>query len=793
MKILLAVLTGILLFFPDCLAGEGGRKNSGRTMISYRDSGQPEGFFLDSSIAAVAQTSDLGGKPVEALRVTGTTDSYQRGINIPLLFLKAGEDYIAEFQCKVLSAESGAGALIVIRPVDAFGSFSDIMSLTLSETGAVNNVKVPVHVPSGATTRSYTLQIYSKKAASFLVGPITVSQGIMEKLLPVTNNTKPSAEPKVPSGCAEFQIDLPAPQTTLELSVADFGASPDNPDNAKALNDAIASCKERKASKLVVPTGIYRLTGTPAQSLAFKELSDFEFDGRGSTFVFSKDSSLMMSIKSCERVLFKDFNIDWDWERDPLASMITVEDVNTSENFVDFKFVDYEKFPGADIGLARLQQLDPETKSPGCEGALNLSLRDGDALKTEWISGNILRFFMTKNNRMVFSTLKPGSFFRMVHYGHRTAGLFMANNAHLTLSGVSIYSCPGNAYYVTGGQHHWQLLNTKVARPAGTQRPITSTADHCHIAQSRGYFKMENCEMSFGGDDGLNFHACSALGSKTGDKTLTTSNLPPWQSSTFNVGDGIEFRNADYSPTNFTSKIVSIKTVSKKDGIYELNFEDTLPQQQTPFFVLFSTPYDAGNVIVRNSSFHDNYMHGARISGHDITLENNVFQHNEMSAIRIESGYTMKLWCEGYGATNVVVKGNTFDRVNRIGQYTMKPAIFVHVYLGEDTNSKKAAYAAYPILHDILLEGNRFINCPGVITHISSARNIIVRNNTITNKIARMDDFYYRGAAAVTNASDIFVTDNKWVKSPLTPNPGVLYDPQTVKSIFSWGNKVTED
>jgi len=192
-------------------------------------------------------------------------------------------------------------------------------------------------------------------------------------------------------------------------------------------------------------------------------------------------------------------------------------------------------------------------------------------------------------------------------------------------------------------------------------------------------------------------------------------------------------------------------------------------------------------VLIRNCNFHNNRARGVLLLCHDATVENNRFFHNRSGGLKIESGYTANLWAEGYGASNIVVRNNLFDSVNPQGDYENKPAVFLNVYLNGDDFTAKTAF---PILHDILIEKNKFINCPGAIVQIFSARNVIVRDNFISNTIPRKSEIPLRGAVGAGYASDIFVTGNRWQPTAIMPAAAVIYDSRTVRDVYAWGNRV---
>ena len=226
--------------------------------------------------------------------------------------------------------------------------------------------------------------------------------------------------------------------------------------------------------------------------------------------------------------------------------------------------------------------------------------------------------------------------------------------------------------------------------------------------------------------------------------------------------------------------------------MYEITFKAPVPDPVDGGFILFNWAYDTRNIIVRNCFFHDNRARGILLLGRDITLENNHFRHNEMGAIKIETGYTFNAWSEGYGADNIVVRNNRFDSVNprNVGNDGKARDIYMGVYMKTDPSTQRTDY---PILSNILFENNTFKDSYGLVAFISSARNVTFRNNTFKNPTPRREPLPYRAAFYITNATEVRIVNNHYIASPNVPNPGVCADPYSVKGLVASGNIVVSE
>ena len=593
---------------------------------------------------------------------------------------------------------------------------------------------------------------------------------------------------KIPTGAKEFSVDLPTPKNGLVVSAADFGLN-ENVDNAAAIiNKALEHCRKTGASKLVIPRGTYKsFDGT---QIIVQDFEDFTIDGQGSTIIINKNlrksGPSTLSIARCKRTLLENLNFDWDWNSNPLASVVEV--VGGNDKYFDIKFLEYEDFPQKDVRIGIFSAYDPKTKSVGIENgktlAFNMFVGRGKPVETQWIASNILRI-KTKN------PFEAGELYRLQHSYYEYGCVSMLSNTHLTLRNFNIYSCSGHAFTVSGTQKYWHFDNVNIVRPPNSERrAITTTADHLHIAQSQGYMKMENCEFSLGADDCINMHDCSIIMDRESDETLLSVNAR--NSYLYNEGEEIELRQDDFSPAGFTGKVIEKTLVDKERKIYRVRLDKPIPEMKGVYFVLFSKKYDTRNMIVRNCYFHDNRARGVLILARDVTVENCRFFHNEMGAIKIETGFTGNSWCEGYGVENVVVRNCTFDTCNPSGSMTngYERDIYMGVYLFTDPSYRKTDY---PILRDIMFENNTFKDTVGVVAVVTSVRNLIFRNNTFSNPTPRKNPLKYRGCFYVGWSRDVSIVNNKFVLSENISDLGVYIEKGTVKRLKIQGNSFVEN
>lgn len=493
------------------------------------------------------------------------------------------------------------------------------------------------------------------------------------------------------------------------VEAAAFGVSVDSADNVPALNKALDWCRRNKAAGLKVAPGTYRFTSdTPVW---MERLRDFTFDGGGAKFVFFRKKGESFRVMDCERTTIRNLSVDWDWEKDPLGSLVKVREAN--DKYFDLEFIDYRRFPRRDVRIAYLSAWDVKAWAVGT--ALSYLGRGVDMSwvgprkdkRKEWLSGNVLRIHQNGA-----ANLPTGSVWRAQHYYYDRHCFQLASNSGLTVEDVRILSCPGAAFTIAGKQRDTLLRRVTIRPPADDpKRVISCTADHVHVVKSRGNLRLEDCDFALGADDCLNVHDVTAWAPEVrGADALEVRN----GAGSFDVGDEIEIRNADYSPcTNVLRRVVRKEPVAGKPQAAAVFFDGPVPPKTHKYgFVLFNRSYCSDGVVLKNCTFGGNRARGVIIQCNDVLIENCRFWHTENEALKIMTGWTEDLWCEGVGVTNCVVRNCTFDNCQAGARGKKRDeVIFLSTYLRQPSYAPGWESSTYPIFDRIRFENNTFIGC----------------------------------------------------------------------------------
>lgn len=758
-----------------------------------------------NSVKVVGKRSAVSADGVLHVDSKGAKDFLRAAQTAAGLF-EPGKSYLIKFKCRIDSAEDGAFFLFTARS-DSLGPLRDLGTTTVARARDFQDVEMQISIPEGVN--DYSLKFSTKGSLSGVLKDLKITQGTGLDFYPFAESQREYCGEigKTATGCPDFNVELPAGNPNAPVvNAADFGATENNLKFCDAMNAAVAHCRKIGARKLVLPKGVYHLYNSGP--ITFEGLKDFEFDGGGSTFIFLRDKGLAkmkgldaskisnnfqdgacVKISECERVKVGNFNIDWDWAADPLGSIVRVENVCASPGgeYIDYKFVDYDNFPRRDLRVANLSSYDPVSNLIGVEGGATLGYefyKGKNIPKMEWLSGNVLRVWHSRYSRRA----KVGDFYRMQHYYYDGAGVLTHQNRHLTLSKVNVYSCRGHAFLVSGTQQYWQYLDCSIKPPEGAKaRAITCTADHLHVVNSRGYMKLIGCDFMLGADDCINVHDCTGYAVRKSDFSLETRNVRGIKM--FKVGDPIELRDDDFSPSGFTGKIKSVKPIDASKGVHEIVFADKIPQLKGEGFIMFNHYYSSGNILLRNCKFHSNRARGIIIQCPNVTVENCVIKNNEMAGMRIVTGYTPNLWSEGFGVDNLLVRGCVFESTNRTDVKADGFARDIHIGIYR-TTGERTGQTMYPIMSNITFENNTFKNAYGLVAFITSSGNVVFRENTIINDIPRKKPLPYRGSFLVKASTDTAIVNNIIVESKYAPNPGVYAEADTVKGLKIGGNKI---
>lgn len=583
-----------------------------------------------------------------------------------------------------------------------------------------------------------------------------------------------------PTGAGEFEIEGPRPHGGPILKAADFGFSVANDHNAGAIQRALAEAKRIGASRLELAPGTYNCFDEPG--FCAEGFKDFTFDGKGALLVFRRDRKLNgpnVSLVKNMRCLFGNFKMDWDWARDPLAS------VGTCTN----KFVDEKDDRGSYFDM-RLDR--PSPHYPALPPVLTATTVDAErrhligtppnrliflgtpnGAKIAWLAPDAMRVWpgvvracdsaassafaaFRSPNRETVRQIPLGISYRLLHHYYGGGAVSMHDNAHLTLKDVDVYGCRGGGLGVGGRQHHWQVENVRIAPPADriAERLTACTADGHHIGRSLGWAKYIGFTISFCNDDAHNFHDCTIYGVAEAPNRLKVTSPMGMRYFGASVGDVIELRESNFEAVGWRGKVIAI------DG-EAMSMDRPVPQpKKGDRFLFYDRSVATDHVLMKECVCRDAHYRNL-FQTSDLTLEDCAFERQGGCAIEFCGAWTEKLWCEGMGVTNCVVRNCRFRDGCQMARGRGGTSAEIRTELYPPPGFKVAPFV--PGFFDgILFEGCRFENLAGVLADIRHARNVTFRGNVVSDDGKLPKRHPDTGSLVFRNCEGVTVEGNRW-------------------------------
>ena len=634
-----------------------------------------------------------------------------------------------------------------------------------------------------------------------------------------------------PTGCPDFEVALPRPRPDggsgaappSVVRAADFGLSESSTDNIAAINAALAEARRIGAARVELAPGTYhcfddgvsdegevlRRAGNGAEvprpgacaGVVIEGFTDFTFDGCGATLVFRRDHEPLptrdtllenganVTVRGCLRTAVQNFNMDWDWENDPLAVWCRCvgKHIDEADNasFIDLELEEpHPKYPQH----VPVQLLTPFTddksgwrqdlaNGPRCYLGTSLGCIGA---KSEWLSPARLRVWLCvrpdygyvpleleatyapAQNRELTERARIGCLYSLSHCYYGLNGFVVDSNEHLTLRDIDIWSCRGFGVETRGSQRFWQLVNFNIRPKPGTLRPVTSTADAHHVIQSRGFCKMVDCEVAWNQDDYFNYHDRTQIAQTRGPRTVEVVNSQGVSYAPFKVGSRIRLKQEDFSDTGWKGVITAI------DG-ERVTFDRDLPEQTGILFVLIDDEFATENFLFKGCRFHDSPWARGIVQGNNVTFEGCVFGPSSGLPLLFMSCYTYNVWCEGIGCRNIVVRNCRFENclsgnswhvetdAPQIKASIRLPPEFVRMEAFPILNHAFAAQVAANVaagrqvvpspdaVCDILVENNVFVNPRGHVLLGENASRVTFRDNQILSDGSEWNPFPFAG------------------------------------------------
>ena len=544
-------------------------------------------------------------------------------------------------------------------------------------------------------------------------------------------------------------VRAPKDENLKVVDASTFGMSTASKDNSDAFMLALAYASQFPNTKLVIPKWVYRFS--PSNAMVLKEAKNVVIDGQGSEFIFS--SAHLFYSRECDTVEWRNLIIDWDWDFYRLANLMKV--INKANDYIDFELPEVDTVDVSTLEFGAMNSFDPETLSAGV--ANGKEFWDMTPSKVESLGGNKIRVYGLSNR----SAMNVGEIYLARNTQYKSHCFETSNSQNVTYRNVTIYSAPGMGFVFSNGSGHMMLKDCTIGLRPGEEgkRRLSTRTDCVHALNTSGHIWIEGCDFSFAGDDGTNIHDNVAQV----DKRISDTTLDLTPTTQFEEGDTLAFLKSDYEPLNVTA------TITQKTG-NQVTLDKKLPAGVQEDCIVVNTRYNSSKYYIANNDYHHGRARGILAQASDGLIENNRFFRNQGASIRIVTDISTGLWSEGTGVDNLTVRNNTFERCN-VNNWS--PLIEIHA----NVNGERPAY---PVMKNITIENNTFIDFPSALLDITSADKVTVRNNVIKNPTKLANDAGNRGEISSYAASNVTISGNTYYASPYMQEAVLLFEDSAV-------------
>jgi hypothetical protein len=464
---------------------------------------------------------------------------------------------------------------------------------------------------------------------------------------------------------------------------------PVDPFTISNLNNIIKTAIINGDSQVTVPPGTYRGNTSEGVFIYLKDVNDFKIIADGVTMVCEKKTRALQ-LENCKNVTLQGLTIDYD----PLT--FTQGDiVATGAGFVDVKI-----HAGYDVrNYSRIDIIDPVTRyrkrgSTFLWGATAKIISDSIVR----VSQSTLPGIAVAGDMATMSTGNEGGAPHALELTKCRGGMVLKN--------VSVYSGPGFGILEFGGEGGTHLDACKIIpgpTPAGAvqARLLSVSWDALQHKLTRVGPLVENCQVRDAGDDSwsVTWDGEFTIGSVDGNMiTIAKEGLE--------IGDSLR--------SSLTSDVVYI--VAKTAGVIQLNKACPWPVGTR----LYSPDRRCENFILRNNHFHSTGR--VLVKAGNGLIENNVFEqtHSGVSVnTEIAPGAT--------GISNLIIRSNKITGTGHfMPDWNSNQAGAISIADGGNRTLSPAG-----AFDNILVEKNTIEDVSGVNVVVSSARNVMIRENII--------------------------------------------------------------
>ncbi|HEV7298147.1 MAG TPA: right-handed parallel beta-helix repeat-containing protein [Tepidisphaeraceae bacterium] len=280
--------------------------------------------------------------------------------------------------------------------------------------------------------------------------------------------------------------------------------------------------------------------------------------------------------------------------------------------------------------------------------------------------------------------------------------------------------------------------------------PTGATAPRLHSLNADGFHSsavtkgpiVEDSLFEWMGDDSIAIHGTYALATAaSGGEQIT---LSPKFELPFEVGDDLTIVDGKTYKVKATAKVTKTEpaAASESEAVDKLWETYRVDQKGRKFYTvsidrptaievgdLITSPQRIGNgYVIRNNTCRFHRARGIQIKAGDGVIENNTVEDINFAGITL--GPELSVWLGSDYVKNVVVRNNTIRGTGRGGEGRRNAnfADIAAIVVRSLTLDRELSAAENA---NIVIENNRIENPAGLAMFLSSATNLVVKDNTI--------------------------------------------------------------
>ena len=512
-----------------------------------------------------------------------------------------------------------------------------------------------------------------------------------------------------------FYIARPDEASLTVINASQFGLSADAEDNTQAMRNAFEYCRHHPNTKLVIDKGIYHFS--PEEDIYLNRLKNTLIDANNSEFIFSTPH--YFKVYACDNVEIRNMIVDWDWDTLRLGSLVKIENENDAENTLEIEFTELDEV-NADIPLLSFMQYDPVDLVAGVHGNFKIYSPsvDTECIKNvEKVEGkpNVLK--VTHSGALDYFRNDEVYLLRHYVYGGQVFNT-VEESSNITYNNISIYGACGMGYVFAYGSNHYQIINSYIGLRPGAEDKyrISTTADGIHISNSGGYFRIDNCDLSFCGDDIINIHSnMFYIKSIDESRKIMQGTVP---NKIVEPGHTLSFMDLDFNNIDCEATVESIT----RNG-YEatITLTEPLPEIITTDIVAYNGNRHSENYVLTNNYVHETKGRGFLLNSDNGLCDGNTFYRTCSQTLQVRTDIPTDRVIEGTGADHIQISNNTFIECNFGGRGDV---ITIESLLdGERFNNTPLA--------EINISNNEFISCYQEVINADNVNGLTIENNII--------------------------------------------------------------